>query len=369
MRVLYVSAFGGAGMGRAAQRYYPLEVARRGVEVAMVGESIAEELSGKVATFAMGARWQHLRRRLVALRQVVRSVRPDIVHVFRHIDCELYPLVCGAGTRATWLVDARTPILATGLSRLPSLLSGRACGVVYGACAAHAETVGRTLFGRRDVKVLPPGYDVQMFVPALPGTERLDKSLLRLVYTGSLEARRRIVGALSALVTAATNQPAGARHRFAIDIYGEGADDAAIKALADRAPEVIRHAGFIPQGELAARLSDYDVGLSLILNPVYREAPPLKTIEYLASGLPVIASDTPGNRLYIEHGVNGWLIDSRPESLAALVLRLCQEGVPEVMKARATQSVRGQDWGALVDDRLLPLYQSLVRPKHGNTRG
>lgn len=359
MRVLYVSAFGGAGLGRAAQRYFPLEAARLGVAASMIGEGIADELSGRVEGYAFGPRWRKLGTRLADLRKVVRDLRPDIVHVFRHIDCELYPLLCGAGAGATWLVDARTPILANGLARLPSLLSGWASGRTYHRRAAHAASVGRYVFGRRDVVVLPPGYDDALFHPVTRQAGGVGPPVLRLVYIGSLGSRRRIVEALEMLVRAAPDLAANGR-RLEIDVYGEGAEDGSIRALVARAPIVIRHAGAMSQAKLAAKLRDYDVGLSLILNPVYREAPPLKTIEYLASGLPVIATATPGNRHFVRDGVNGWLIDEGHETLRDLVQRLCRDGVPSGMGERAAASVRGLSWREIAAERLLPLYESCV---------
>jgi glycosyltransferase involved in cell wall biosynthesis len=360
VRVLYVSATGGGGMGRAAQRYFPLEAARQGIDVAMVGEATAPELAGTIRTYALGRAWRSLGRRVAGLRGVVREFCPEIVHVFRHIDCELYPLACGAGSHACWIVDARTPILATGVSRLPSLLSGRVSGLVYDSRAAHAAAVGRYLFGRRDVTVLPPGYDDTCFAPRAEADAPGHGETLRLVYIGSLEERRQLVGALTSVVEAVSDPLPGTRRRITIDVYGEGAEDISIRALAARKPGVIRHAGFLPQGKLGPRLRDYDVGLSLIVNPVYREAPPLKTLEYLACGLPVIASDTPGNRLYVEEGVNGWLIGSRPEDIRANLHRLLREGVPSGMSERAAASVRGQSWRTIVADRVLPFYESCL---------
>jgi glycosyltransferase involved in cell wall biosynthesis len=56
-----------------------------------------------------------------------------------------------------------------------------------------------------------------------------------------------------------------------------------------------------------------------------REGSSLAMIEAGAYGLPIIASDHPGNRTYVENGVSGFLVEYKnPESLARAILSMLE---------------------------------------------
>lgn len=64
----------------------------------------------------------------------------------------------------------------------------------------------------------------------------------------------------------------------------------------------------------------------IAVHPSYREGLPRSLIEAAACGLPLVASDAPGCREIVEHGVNGLLVPPKDASaLADAIRRLCQE--------------------------------------------
>jgi glycosyltransferase involved in cell wall biosynthesis len=69
-------------------------------------------------------------------------------------------------------------------------------------------------------------------------------------------------------------------------------------------------------------------------------------IEAAAYGLPLIASDHPGNRTFVENGKSGFLVEHRvPEALANAVLHLLEhrEELPR-MGQRSREIAEGYSW-------------------------
>lgn len=64
---------------------------------------------------------------------------------------------------------------------------------------------------------------------------------------------------------------------------------------------------------------------SVVVLPSYREGLPRSVLEGMAMGRPIIATDVPGCRQTVEHGVTGYLVPVRDaQALAAAMLRLIE---------------------------------------------
>ena len=119
--------------------------------------------------------------------------------------------------------------------------------------------------------------------------------------------------------------------------------------------------GIVDRKYLFGKLPEYDLGLSYIPSGIYETAPALKTLEYLACGLPVLATNTHGNRMFVKQGINGFLAD---ESLFAqqIVEIVSQVELPEI-RQNARVSVASFDWKKIVNERLLPVYRNLLEKR------
>jgi glycosyltransferase involved in cell wall biosynthesis len=70
-------------------------------------------------------------------------------------------------------------------------------------------------------------------------------------------------------------------------------------------------------------------------------------MEALASGLPVLVSDIPGNREWIHDGMNGWLFpDGDAEALAARIREIMRAGtsVDRIRLAARKTAEERADW-------------------------
>ena len=93
-----------------------------------------------------------------------------------------------------------------------------------------------------------------------------------------------------------------------LDIYGhtEGTDFEYACKEKSKNHENINWCGLMPPDDVLNKLSEYHL---LCLPSVCSEMASLVIQEAFASGIPVLASNTPGNAEYINNGVNGWLFN------------------------------------------------------------
>jgi glycosyltransferase involved in cell wall biosynthesis len=121
-------------------------------------------------------------------------------------------------------------------------------------------------------------------------------------------------------------------------------------------------AGWMPHPKAMARAAGASAGLSLLRDlPNYRHSLPTKVVEYLALGIPVVASDLPGTR----EGVGGlagvrFVPPQDPaaagEALGAVV---GDAALREELRTRAPGIRERLVWP---DDRVRGLYRSVARP-------
>ena len=120
--------------------------------------------------------------------------------------------------------------------------------------------------------------------------------------------------------------------------------------------------GYVEYDKVPIYLSIADIGISYIpINDFLDPQPPLKTLEYLSAGLPVIATNTTGNRIFIKHGYNGLLIGDDEESLAEAIKLLVTE--PELRRQLARnshKSIKHLDWRRIVKNHLIPVYAKVI---------
>jgi glycosyltransferase involved in cell wall biosynthesis len=144
-----------------------------------------------------------------------------------------------------------------------------------------AETGYNTLFG--SVRPVFPNYPLEGSLPEVSGRARAG-----VVYVGDVTRQR---GAMTLL-------EAGAEADAGPVIYVGRCDPILRRELLERAAELgvdIELRGWMPYAEAMEVVGAAAVGVSPLHDiPNYRHSLPTKTLEYLAMGTPVIASDLPG---------------------------------------------------------------------------
>ena len=98
--------------------------------------------------------------------------------------------------------------------------------------------------------------------------------------------------------------------------------------------------------------------------PSYREGLPKSLLESIAMGLPCVATDVPGCREAVVHGVNGFLVPPRePLALAHAIERLLN--TPDLLTqfGQASRKMAVEQFSSeLISGQTLELYRSLMPP-------
>lgn len=151
-------------------------------------------------------------------------------------------------------------------------------------------------------------------------------------------------------------------HDCMIVIVGGTPEEHAALVAKARAADVagrVMVRGRVPQSEVAAYLHAADVGLL-----VYPETPclgvhacALKLVEYLAAGLPPVASDSPAVREIVRDGENGIILGSRDAgAIAAEIAALLRD---DERRARLAACAREEAQRFTFEERARTLWRSL----------
>lgn len=177
------------------------------------------------------------------------------------------------------------------------------------------------------------------------------------VYTGGLTAGR---GAVE-MIEAVAEVPGSLRVR--LEIYGKfWPQELETRVRGLPGFERVTYHGWVPHERISAELERADVGLVCFLPaPNHLEAGPNKLFEYMAAGLPVIASDFPAWRDIVERKDCGLCVDpAYPAAIADAIRYLAEH--PErraEMGANGRRAVLEQYNWESEGRRLLEAYETL----------
>jgi glycosyltransferase involved in cell wall biosynthesis len=171
------------------------------------------------------------------------------------------------------------------------------------------------------------------------------------VYVGDVTLER---GLLDAVV-------ACSRAGVALVVVGPVSEEIAT-ILRDRAAEVgaaITFTGRVPHSVAMAEVAEARLALSpLHDHPNYRQSIPTKVLEYLAIGVPVVASDLPATRELVD-GLEAVTLHppGDVDAMAAAIATALQPEMPGLALAQADAIRQRYQWPA---DRLVEFYERLV---------
>lgn len=221
----------------------------------------------------------------------------------------------------------------------------------------------RDLLGK--VFTVPIGVNTEHFTPA-PSAEgaALRRELFGeagtvFAYQGTFVGRRLDVLLRAFFVLLKRRPDSG------LLIMGSGRESASLRELARSLGIGLkaRFTGMVSYNEVPGYVRMADIGVSYIpMTEYYDVQTPLKTMEFLACGLPVIATATRANMDLIRDGYNGLLIKDDEASLADAMLRLASDdALREELARNAAGSVIGSDWKEIVGKELLPAYRKILQ--------
>jgi glycosyltransferase involved in cell wall biosynthesis len=305
----------------------------------------------------VGFRWIYGGKRwglpLPRVGRYLREFQPDVVHVVNPVLLGIaavisagragFPLVASYHTNvARYAAYYRLGRLVPVLWWLLRTLHGRAAVNLATSSATCAELRAR---GIERVRLWPRGVDLDLFAPA---GERVPGQPPVALYVGRLAAEKGL-DLLAAL--------AGPQQDVRLVLVGDGPAQA---DLAATFPDVT-FTGLLHGPELAAAYRSADV----FVFPSTTETLGLVMMEALASGLPVVAVDSPASRELLAGCPAGRLFpQAGAPDLPALVRQVCQDNASGRLTTLARREAEQWSWAAATE-ALVSCYDDVITAHRG----
>jgi glycosyltransferase involved in cell wall biosynthesis len=174
--------------------------------------------------------------------------------------------------------------------------------------------------GKKKCTVLLNVPDDHLFKPI---KEKNKNDTFNLYYHGTLEDHFGVETLLLAMVRLHKEIP-----RIRLNIYGKGRMEDELKSMAERngIKDCVFFKGVVPFHELPFVLSNADLGVVPTKKSVFsNEALSMKSLEYIALGIPIVISKTAAHDLYFHPSMVEFFEPENSDDLARSVLRLFKD--------------------------------------------
>lgn len=298
--------------------YLKLETNKRQTEDRPVPENIQQILW---AGGRGGFRWRDVPRLSFDLRRLTKELKPDLIHAGPIQNCAFIAVLSGFRPILTmsWgydlVMDADKSAWMQWITRYTLKRSA------FFASDANVSREKAIAFGMNpeNTVIFPWGVDIEKFVSkkderSKKKANRVTDSSVTLFCNRTWEPIYGVDVLARAFVKVAAENP-----RIHLILLGEGSQGSKIR-------RILINGGVLDRVHFGGHVSQTDLPrwyhmADLYISPSHVDGSSVSLMEALASGLPCLVSDIPGNKEWIEAGVNGWLFrDGDVNDLVAKIL-------------------------------------------------
>jgi len=291
--------------------YLKLEANKRQTEDRPVPENVQQILwAGGRGEF----RWRDVLRLTFDLRHLIKEINPDIVHVGPIQNCAFITALSGFRPflAMSWgydlVMDADKSAWMQWVTRYTLKRSS------YFTSDANVSRNKAVEFGMNPEKtvIFPWGTDIEHFVPKT--FKRSNVRTFTIFCSRTWESIYGVDVLAKAFVKVASRNP-----DVNLILLGGGSQGARIR-------RILMNGGVMDRVHFGGQIGQKDLPrwyhmADLYISPSHVDGSSVTLMEALASGLPCLVSDIPGNKEWIEDGVNGWSFrDGDVDDLAEKIL-------------------------------------------------
>ena len=287
-------------------------------------------------------------------------IKPDIIHIYRFLGCMIFSLF--RHEKVPYIIDIRTGSINNTILRSIENFDIKFESKYFDEIFVISKNVEKLIFNEyKKHKILPIGVDIEMFEfdkeqrKILRQYYKIDESSIVLVYHGSLDKKRNIEKLLRSVENVINDEK-----DIKFVIIGKGDQSEYIEEFKERNSNII-YLGYLDYTKIAKILNMCDIGLSYIPNIVYYNYQlPLKTLEYLSSGLICVATDTFAN-IEVMQNVKDCFISTDNITEYSLAIKNAIEYYKENNIERKFNSILLKyNWRCIVEDILLEEYNNII---------
>jgi glycosyltransferase involved in cell wall biosynthesis len=366
MNILFISRVKYGTMGSGALNWYPKYVSLAGHAVQIV-ECLREDFSeatidspsyvAETNTVQSDNLFDHLN----LIFKIANNFLPDVLYIFGRKD--LYDFVYHLRHRfpkSKIVVDVRSPLLIESPAEKRAIEEDFYRLQYYidhiNTCELESlKTYTSNIF--KPVGIVPIGVDCSSIAPE--ASINKGSPLNKFVFVGSIYRKRRINVLVDNFIFFAEST----NWNVSLDIYGTGDSVEHIEKLikSKSRNNAVNLMGALSQKELFKILPKYDAGIAYVPHELYSMAPSLKSLEYAASGIAILASDTVGHNRYCrDHGFSFNFFSNNKNDFIKTFKAAHVSGVPQEEINSNLEAVKFFDWKRIVEERLLPTLTKLV---------
>lgn len=295
-----------------------------------------------------------------ALRSVIAQRRPEIIHAGPVQSCAFLAAWAGAEPLLTmsWGSDVLVGA-SSGIGRRVASWTLARSALLLCDCQAVRQAARALGMPESRIVVFPWGVDLARFRPGEDSGLRAElgwQDAIVLLSARSMESQYGVKTLVDGFIRAARNDP-----RLRLLVLGDGSLRPELTELVGRAHMLdrVHWAGTVP----VERLPAYYLAADWYVSASRSDGSSVALLEAMACGLPAVVSDIPGNREWVEPGVNGMLFPvGKADALAGRLTRAGAMGADREAwghRSRAIAEARA-DWRAGVE-KLQSAYERAAR--------
>lgn len=304
-------------------------------------------------------RWLDVPRYVLSLRRVIKQIKPDLIHAGPIQTCAFIAVLTGFHPILTmsWGYDLVKIVHQNSwMERITRYVLRQSTYFTSDAKVTRDKAVSYGMNPDRTV-VFPWGVDLARYIPKNWQSEKQVKPFT-LFCNRAWEPIYGVDVLARAFVKAA-----GSRPELSLMLLGGGSLGARIRQilLSGGVLDKVTFGGQVSQNELPRWYHWADVYIS----PSHVDGSSVSLMEALASGLPCLVSDTPGNREWVIEGENGWFFpDGDADALAATILQVFDErkSLSKIGQAARAVAEERADW-TKNSAKLMQAYQQAIQLK------
>ena len=284
-------------------------------------------------------------RLLEDLKRVIDSIKPDLVHAGPIQTSALLAALSGFRplVSMSWGYDLLQDADSSPFYRRATRYTLSRSAVMVGDCeAVRQKAISYGMDGSRIV-TFPWGVDLEKFSPDGARFKKNDADTagtFTLLSTRGWEPVYGVDVLAKAFVLTAKKRP-----EIRLILLGSGSQAGLLR-------RVFAKGGVLGSVLFAGQVSNADLpryhrAADLYVSASHSDGSSISLLEAMACGRPAIVSDIPGNREWVEPGVNGWLFeDGNAEALGECILQAMEDRSRLQRMGRAGRAVveRRADW-------------------------
>jgi L-malate glycosyltransferase len=346
--------------------YLKLEANQRQVEDRPVPENVQQVLwSGGQHEF----RWSDLPRLVLDFRRVVKRLKPDIVHAGPIQTCAFIAVLSGFRPILTksWGYDlVRDADSSKWMQWVTRYTLKRSAFFTSDANITRDKAVA---FGMKpeNIVVFPWGVNIERFHPVKEEKKKITKTPSK---KSQVESRKGItlfcnrtwesVYGVDVLAKAFI-KVANANQEVNLILLGGGSQGQHIR-------QILMNGGVMERVHFGGQVGQRDLPrwyhmADIYISPSHVDGSSVSLLEALACGMPCLVSDIPGNKEWIEAGVNGWTFrDGDVDDLVEKILLAIKSrgSFGKIGKAARKTAEQRADWKQNFG-KLLDAYEKVIK--------